>query len=1048
VGGGGDLTSIDGMPSSLQDDDASSIFESKSTASASSPIRKVLPNISTTPAGKRLTSKAHMLRIMSMWKPIKCSVCPSMIWSLKGYQCEVCKLVCCTDCQLQVDVELPCGSEPAEKAVQIASKPKINVNKLFSILAPIKEQIFDKEVFSKKKDKPTVDDTGQPPIELKETSDGVGTFDFRVLKACLFRKNFPPESELSEIMKNSDRRLRVGDHYVRISWTGSQETKRTRTIFQTAKPRFESAEMSITAMHHGIEFRIDVFDAARDKPVGCTLLSTQGLLQWQRDELEREEGISITSTLTQKPMKAKKRKIILELRTGVKKGFGLDFYTAKKPSDIIRSGEISGWIELEMCFKEDPYLYSNTNPKIHPDRPPDDFNVDLIQLHIARIGSLVQEVTAIFQSYLYVVSWRNPALTGSSLVIFVLVCLNFNAEYFGSLPIAMIIFCMLYCAYIKKNGGFMSQLIKKEREARFKEEKGATVEYDKHRPISWLNAKVLRGKHLSTEHGIPGSLVSNIIFDPLRFCLADDKAGLIKCDATSKSSFHIGTTDSSGVTFSPVWESIYESNEVMSLKRLLPSSNFLTKTNSHDCDDLTLQEVSTDKATLKFPLLQPISGGGRSSDGTTNDEEKLSINLLPWESSVGAVVFQVRFADVLNRLPLFDDTVGEVVIPLEDIVRKRKIKGWYKVLKKGTRDTIEIQPEESDTKKQNDDNILSPGTQTDSTKPTIDGNGNNILNNGPMILLDLEFNLPEKEVTDIDRETSIVVAKEMIRSASLAQDTRVGIIGTSISTFNTVRGVTGNVQYLQNQLGSILDMMEMLRNAFNFSCPEKSALILVCLVFLWILLALIPTRLLFLCAGLGQYAATLIRAIFKPNKSSVAKKTEKLRPPIITRIRNFFYSIPTNEDLRRYYFWEARRVGEREREILADKKRSARVIKLWKANWYGTLESKQYHGEKEWDWVKIFAVIQGHRFIWWSSENDFDDGNDPVDQIFFSGHSGLAGLSPLDLREHHSEIPMMVGIFGRGKGGQRKLLLLTSEISIKEDLEVAVMGACSHSKNN
>lgn len=170
-----------------------------------------------------------------------------MIWSLKGYQCEVCKLVCCTDCQLQVDVELPCGSEPAEKAVQIASKPKINVNKLFSVLAPIKEQIFDKEVLSKKKNSATVDAKGQLPIEPRETSDGVGTLDLRILKACLFRKNFPPETELSDIMKKSDRRLRFGDHYARISWTGSQETKRTRTIFQTAKPRFESAEMSITA---------------------------------------------------------------------------------------------------------------------------------------------------------------------------------------------------------------------------------------------------------------------------------------------------------------------------------------------------------------------------------------------------------------------------------------------------------------------------------------------------------------------------------------------------------------------------------------------------------------------------------------------------------------------------------------------------------------------------------------------------------------------------------------------------------------------------------
>jgi len=146
--------------------------------------------------------------------------------------------------------------------------------------------------------------------------------------------------------------------------------------------------------------------------------------------------------------------------------------------------------------------------------------------------------------------------------------------------------------------------------------------------------------------------------------------------------------------------------------------------------------------------------------------------------------------------------------------KKRKIKGWYKVLKKGTRDTVEIQPEEFDKDKQNDDNSTQIDPDTISTK---NDNENKILNNDPMILLDLEITFPEEEVTDIDRETSIVVAKEMIRSASLSQDTRVGIIGTSISTFNTVRGVTGNVQYLQNQLGSILDMIEMLRNAFNFS---------------------------------------------------------------------------------------------------------------------------------------------------------------------------------------------------------------------------------------
>jgi len=207
-------------------------------------------------------------------------------------------------------------------------------------------------------------------------------------------------------------------------------------------------------------------------------------------------------------------------------------------------------------------------------------------------------------------------------------------------------------------------------------------------------------------------------------------------------------------------------------------------------------------------------------------------------------------------------------------------------------------------------------------------------------------------------------------------------------------------------------------------------------------------------------------ATFSQNKSTIADEINDVAPvvsvsdkqevelpnPITTRIRNFFYSIPTNEDLRRYYFWEARRVGEREREILADKKRSVRLQKLWNANWYGSLELKEVardQNEKQWDWVKIFAVIQGHRFIWWISENEFDDGNKPIGEIFFSGHSGLAGLSPLDLRElKKHEIPMIVSIFGRGSGEQQKLLLLTPDSTIKEKLENAVLGACSDSKND
>ena len=38
-------------------------------------------------------------------------------------------------------------------------------------------------------------------------------------------------------------------------------------------------------------------------------------------------------------------------------------------------------------------------------------------------------------------------------------------------------------------------------------------------------------------------------------------------------------------------------------------------------------------------------------------------------------MFQSRFADALNRLPLFDDSIGKLFIHLDKITRASKIKG-------------------------------------------------------------------------------------------------------------------------------------------------------------------------------------------------------------------------------------------------------------------------------------------------------------------------------------------------------------------------------------
>ena len=285
---------------------------------------------------KRLTSRPHMFINYSSLRPTYCVLCNTMIvWKLKGYQCEVCRIDCCADCQLRIDVEMPCGSEKAKESVKKLSESKFTLSKIYEAVAPKKEEEGEHN-----SEQISVDQTTNTPGERRDWRDGVGTFTIRINKSCLFRIFFPPETDLNHILGASDRWLRSGDYYARVSWTDSTKTRRTKTVFQSAKPRFDSDDIIITALHYGTEFKIEVVDASTDQAIGSKLLTTQGLLQWQRDNIGW--GLSLSSVMNEEPVRLERRTICLELRTNVKTGFGLDFYNTDKISETSRTGKCVG----------------------------------------------------------------------------------------------------------------------------------------------------------------------------------------------------------------------------------------------------------------------------------------------------------------------------------------------------------------------------------------------------------------------------------------------------------------------------------------------------------------------------------------------------------------------------------------------------------------------------------------------------------------------------------------------------------------------------------
>lgn len=321
--------------------------------------------------------------------------------------------------------------------------------------------------------------------------------------------------------------------------------------------------------------------------------------------------------------------------------------------------------------------------------------------------------------------------------------------------------------------------------------------------MATLDLCITKGTNLKHEHGLPGSLVSTVSYHPLKFADKNLKKELLNCDPSAKSTYHIGETESSAVTSSPVWVQMLLSDDVQRLKQLLPSTNFLSRTYSN-AEDLAHESLAsrkdTESSSLQYPLLQQI----KSSNVSEND-----IELIPWKDATGAIIIQIRFSDVLNKLPLFDQILGEVTIPLSRLAEKKEIEGWFKVEQKGTTQSIEdsvhheVDEEGEHTKSDNENDQQFMNNSTDSAHPQI--------------YIKVKLSIPSSSSTDIDRETSVVVTEQMVRSANLGENKGIGFIGTSINTFNTVRGVSGNVQYLQNQLGSTLDMIEMVQNAFNFA---------------------------------------------------------------------------------------------------------------------------------------------------------------------------------------------------------------------------------------
>jgi len=324
-----------------------------------------------------------------------------------------------------------------------------------------------------------------------------------------------------------------------------------------------------------------------------------------------------------------------------------------------------------------------------------------------------------------------------------------------------------------------------------------------HRPVAHLKIAVERGRNIrSRELGLPGSLNASVTWIPDRTLSQAEKDRLKQYDSLTP--FNIGTATNSGVTSNPIWRGIMLSDEALRLKQLIYGSKAGVGREKGTAGDSALSSSQSldDSSCFVLPILQPVTLSFDDRDGQS--APVLGLRLLPWESSSGAILVQVRFDNVFNKLLVFEDVLGEVEIQLTQLLDaktnengEKELEGWFPLQTLGGSESID-----------------KPDVLT-----SLQGTSVDTYEDKPEIFVRARLSLPQSlsSIADSDQEMSVVVAEEMIRSSTLSNNNKIGVIGSSINTINTVGGLFGNIQMIQNQMGRILDIIESVINALTWA---------------------------------------------------------------------------------------------------------------------------------------------------------------------------------------------------------------------------------------
>eukprot|EP00903_Cladosiphon_okamuranus_P005945 g5874.t1 len=259
--------------------------------------------------------------------------------------------------------------------------------------------------------------------------------------------------------------------------------------------------------------------------------------------------------------------------------------------------------------------------------------------------------------------------------------------------------------------------------------------------------------------------------------------------------------------------------------------------------------------------------------------------------------------------------------------------------------------------------------------------------------------------------------------------------GTVARLLGMPMGFRNTIREVQDTIGTVLDMVEAVKNLLNWTHPPKTLMVYALVALVWVVLLVVPGRYIVLTLGLLEFSKAWLGAKEPGAEEVVMDRSASTRPPLplATKLKNLLMSLPVDSELAACYAWEAREYSKKAKASLKLREQRARLKLLGAGRqWEGALGVRDRVGDP---WESRYVVLLGHRLAWWGSAKDLDDGRNARGQLLLQGHAGITHLSPVEAREV-SDPRKVVCVFGRSPDGlPHKVTFISGSLAAKEALE-------------